>query len=155
MQSCAFPLLLFKDCLLNLFADYYVNNFWTDRTMIKATSTFYIYLRFNSIDGLTPPVAFAVYVSETLLIVITTRITYQMLCSGWGSPGALTKLLWLDHTIPILLGLSERTLPLPAHYTYKSSFWVGPNVLRMAHIRPGAQVTLLDFYGDPDHSRTF
>jgi len=49
--------------------------------------------------------AYGVFLAETVLVVITTRVTYQILCAGWGDPEALTRLSPLDASMPVLLGL--------------------------------------------------
>ncbi|VDC06161.1 unnamed protein product [Peniophora sp. CBMAI 1063] len=46
-----------------------------------------------------------IFVLETALTVITTRVTYTLLCNGWGDPDALRRLSRLDAFIPAIGGL--------------------------------------------------
>ncbi|KAI0035535.1 hypothetical protein K488DRAFT_82976 [Vararia minispora EC-137] len=48
---------------------------------------------------------YGVFISETLLNIVTTRVAYALLCSGWGDVSALLRLEWTDAFIPVLTGL--------------------------------------------------
>ena len=52
-----------------------------------------------------------IFVLETALTVITTRVTYTLLCEGWGDPNALTRLTKVDAFIPVIAAFGE-----PASY---------------------------------------
>ncbi|VDC04858.1 unnamed protein product [Peniophora sp. CBMAI 1063] len=45
------------------------------------------------------------FVLETALTVITTRVTYNLLCNGWGDPNALMRLTRVDAFIPVTSAL--------------------------------------------------
>ncbi|KZV70541.1 hypothetical protein PENSPDRAFT_440318 [Peniophora sp. CONT] len=46
-----------------------------------------------------------IFVLETALTVITTRVTHSLLCDGWGDPNALTRLTKVDAFIPVIAAL--------------------------------------------------
>ncbi|KZV70578.1 hypothetical protein PENSPDRAFT_685422 [Peniophora sp. CONT] len=48
---------------------------------------------------------YGVFLAETLLLIVTTRVVYALLCEGWGDREALNRLTWVDAFIPILSGV--------------------------------------------------
>ena len=47
-----------------------------------------------------------VFLLETALTVITTRVTFTLLCVGWGNSDSLIRLTKVDAFIPVTVGLS-------------------------------------------------
>ena len=50
-----------------------------------------------------------IFILETALTAITTRVTYSLLADGWGVPNALVRLSKVDAFIPVIGGLGEPT----------------------------------------------
>ncbi|VDC04822.1 unnamed protein product [Peniophora sp. CBMAI 1063] len=48
---------------------------------------------------------YGVFLAETLLLIVTTRVVYALLCEGWGDQQALNRLTWVDAFIPVLSGV--------------------------------------------------
>ena len=72
-----------------------------------------------------------IFILETALTAITTRVTYSLLADGWGVPNALVRLSKVDAFIPVIGGLGEpmALLTLLADIEHLFSVRMGPDVL--------------------------
>jgi hypothetical protein len=78
------------------------------------------------------------FIGETLLNIVITRVAYVLLCQQWGNRSALLRLEWTDAFIPILSGVGELRVLCCACRAANDPFSLrmGPNILCVAYIRP-------------------